>query len=159
MKKSGIFLFVMLIVTLAIGCSNETSTAPAGGSDEKMVIVKGINATNEPWVFDRKLYGSMEYRGELDGIYAKDFTVGPGEAFYTDNSNASDYKDYDSFAETSSTTYEIKIQFVAGGPAPKDKNEQYVYAPFAAVVDFVIKGTYGKPVTIEWDGSAFKQLD
>ena len=159
MRKISRVLLLMLVMVLVFGCSKESAPTSTDESDEKMVIITGINATNEAWVFDREPYGSADYRGELDAIYADDFTVAAGEAFFSGSSAASAYKDSDSFTETSSTTYELKVQFIAGGPAPTDEDEQYVYDPFAAVVDFVIKGTYGKPVTIEWDGTAFKQVE
>jgi hypothetical protein len=156
MKKLGLMVLVIFLLVLVFGCSSESTSETTAKSDDKMVIITGVNATNVAWVFERSAYGSLEYRGETDAIYAKDFTVNPGDTFMKVNSPATSYKDSDSFTETSKTTYEIKIQLIAGGPTPTDKDEQYVYDPYVAVVDFVIKGTYGKPVTIEWDGTAFK---
>jgi len=177
MKSLEIFVLTLFVLVFAGGCdsrhdgeTSETATkaeitkaevtqAEVADSDEKMVIINGINATDVAWVFDREPYGSLEYREEVDAIDAEDFSVAPGETFLYFNTPVSDMKNYDSYFEMSENTYEIRIQLIAGGPTPTDGVEQYVYAPFPAVVDFIISGTYGVPVTVEWNGTAFKQLD
>jgi hypothetical protein len=167
MKKLGFLMLTLLILVLFIGCGNSaegdtpdtTAKATVAESEEDMVIIKGINATDVAWVFDREPYGSNEYRGEIDAIHAKDFSIEPGETFLSFNTPISDMKNYESYVETSKDTYEIRLQLIAGGPTPTDEDEQYVYDPYVAVVDFIITGTYGKPVTVEWDGKEFKQLD
>jgi hypothetical protein len=115
------------------------------------------NATGETWVIEKTSYGSQDYRGEMDAIYAKDFAVSGGASFISINKPADEMVGRTGFVETSPTTYEYKIQLVAGGVMPEDEDEQYVYDPFVAVVDFVVTGTYGTPVTVVWDGSTFRQ--
>jgi len=165
MKKLEMILLLIFILALSIGCSKTSTstttneTNEVNKADDKMVLISGINVTDVAWVFEKVTYGSSEYRGETDAIYANDFTINAGAEFFKANHNASEYMDSEDFTETSNTTYEYKIQFVAGGPTPTDEDEQYVYDPYVAVVDFVIKGTYGELVTIEWDGTEFKQLD
>lgn len=166
MKKLGFLMLTLLILVLFIGCGNstegdtpDTTAKSEAANSEEMVIIKVINATDVAWVFDQETYGSSEYRGEIDAIYADDFSVDPGGTFIYFNTPISDMKNYESYFETSKDTYEIRIQLIAGGPTPTDEDEQYVYDPYVAVVDFIITGTYGKPVTVEWDGTEFKQLD
>ena len=167
MKKLGFIILSVLILVFFVGYGNATegdtpdttAKATVAESEEDMVIIRGINATDVAWVFDHETYESTEYRGEIDAIHAKDFSVEPGEIFLYYNVPISDMKNYENYFETSKDTYEIRIQLIAGGPTPTDEDEQYVYDPYVAVVDFIITGTYGKPVIIEWDGTEFKQLD
>ncbi|MEF2175242.1 MAG: hypothetical protein V3575_02115 [Candidatus Absconditabacteria bacterium] len=128
----------------------------------KLVQIKFKNAANNIWVIDTEPYGSQDYRGELDAIYAKDFAVAPGETFIDINkpmNSTNPTETSSNFTETSNTTYEYRIQLIAGGILPEDEDEQYVYDPFVAVVDFTVKGTYGKVVTVVWDGASFRQLE
>ena len=86
MKKLGFLMLTLLIMVFSVGCGNSTegdtpdttAKATAAESEEDMVIIKGINATDVIWVFDQETYGSSEYRGEIDAIHAKDFSVDPG---------------------------------------------------------------------------------
>ena len=155
MKKFSLLVLVVFLLVFGVGCSSESSSS---GGNAKLVDITFKNATNVTWVIDKTSYGSEEYRGELDAIYAKDFGVEAGGVFAGMSGTADEYADSEFFAETSETTYEYKIQLIAGGPMPTDEDEQYVYDPFVAVVDFVVKGTYGTPVTVEWNGITFEQM-
>lgn len=162
MRKLGSSLLILVLMVLIVGCSNGSeneSSSESSSNDINQVNVVAKNSTNVDWVIDKTSYGSEDYRGELDAIYAKDFVVKAGETFLDFNDNAKDFNGDSYFKETSKTTYEYMIQFIAGGPMPTDPNEQYVYSPFVAVQDFVIKGTYGETVNIEWDGVEFKQVN
>jgi hypothetical protein len=158
MKKFGSSLLVFILMVLIVGCSNSGGNE-SSNNDINQVNIVAKNSTNVDWVIDKTSYGSENYRGELDAIYAKDFVVKAGEVIFQESSNAKDLSGTGFFAETSKMTYEYKIQLIAGGPMPTDPNEQYVYYPFVAVQDFVIKGTYGETVNIEWDGVEFKQVN
>lgn len=133
--------------------------APVGNSGDKLVLIEFINGTNGTWIIDRTTYGSDEYRTELDAMDANDFAVGGGQQFMSINRSAADVaRGSSNFSETSPTTYEYGIQLIAGGTYPEDEDEQYVYAPFAAVQDMVVRGTYGETAIIEWNGSTFIQV-
>jgi hypothetical protein len=143
----------------ANGDTASTSENAQSSKNAKHVQMDFKNATGETWVIEKTSYGSQDYRGEMDAIYAKDFAVGGGASFISINRPADEMVGSTGFVETSPTTYEYKIQLVAGGVMPEDEDEQYVYDPFVAVVDFVVTGTYGTPVTVVWDGSTFRQED
>ena len=164
MKKFALLLLVVCLLVFGFGCSNQgksegESKSASNGTNAKQVEITFKNATNETWVLDKTSFGSQEYRGELDAIDAESFKVEPGGVFASMSGTADDYADSEFFTENSETTYEYKIQLIAGGPMPMDEDEQYVYDPFVAVEDFVVQGAYGKPVTVEWDGTIFKQMD
>ena len=159
MRKTGQWLLILVLMVLMVGCSNGSEPATESSDDGNRIQIVVKNATNEDWVMEAASYGSEEYRGELDAIYAKDFVVKAGENLVDLNVSASDRAEESYFAETSSTTYDYKMQFIAGGILPTDPEEQYVYDPFVAVVDFIVKGTYGKTATVEWDGVAFNQVN
>jgi len=160
MRKVRPWLLVFVLMVLMVGCSNGSEPASESSSNDGnqiQIVVK--NATNEDWVMEVTSYGSEEYRGELDAIFAEQFVVKAGENLVDLNVNTKDNAGESYFEETSKTTYDYKMQLIAGGTVPTDPKEEYVYDPFIAVVDFVVKGTYGKTATVEWDGVEFKQVD
>ena len=132
---------------------------PAVDIGDKPVVIEFTNSTNGTWVIDRTSYGSDEYRTEIDAMDAGDFAVGAGEQFMSIKRPAADMvRSGSNFNETSPTSYEYRIQLIAGGTYPADEDEQYVYAPFAAVQDMVVRGTYGEVAVVEWNGTAFTQV-
>lgn len=161
MKRVAVWLLLVVLLVVFTGCGEdgEMAATGGGGGSEKQLNVVGVNTSGADWVIEKTTYGSEMYRGEMDAIYAKDFVVPAGETFLTLSGTAESYAQSTAFTETSDSTYEYKIQLIAGGPMPTDPDEQYVYDPFVAVVDFVITGTYGEPVTIEWNGSTFTQVN
>ncbi|MEL7654863.1 MAG: hypothetical protein AAGU75_03025 [Bacillota bacterium] len=156
MKRIIVILLTAAMLFSAAGCSGDQpaqSAQAAQGAKDAVYIVK--NVSGMPWVLD---HDDLGYYDDLDAIDVSDFTVEPGG---TDGGGVyiEKQKELGNFIETSPKTYEVTVSLLAGAvPDDPEENNQLDKEDFI-VTNLKISGTYNEPVIIEWDGSAFKQVN
>lgn len=151
MKKTFVYLLIVILVMAVSACSGE-EVPPTDSGGDKTVYVKLINNSGENIALDSDPIWDDDY---ADGSYyldVEDFQIASGEESSPEINTPANW---DESEEISATTFKGRILGLAAPILEEDLKADYKCSLITTVQWIDVEASYGDTILLKWNGSSF----